>query len=174
MKRTPIKRGNAPLRKTDIGPGRAPLKRSAPLARSLSYKPGPFPAGLARRKGLSATRTPRVRPQDRELALAFRREVCGPQTACIACGRKAYEAHHVLPQQAIKRACRTLDLELGLRLWNADAAVPLCLTCHSRHELAFNRLDRSLVPPGAWRLAGELELRPLLERLYPDRRDSAR
>lgn len=94
---------------------------------------------------------------------------CGLDAAGLRARRDPYprlEGHHILPKQAIRRFATEYQLDAVRLLWDARNRLVLCRLCHSRHESAFDRVPRSLIPAEAWEFADALGLRWKLEQLY--------
>jgi 5-methylcytosine-specific restriction endonuclease McrA len=76
---------------------------------------------------------------------------------CVTgCGRKAVHLHHVFPKD---------DVHWPELAAEADNLVPVCVLCHGRHELAFQRLTRRHVRH-AVRLATTPAMEDYLARYY--------
>lgn len=117
----------------------------------------------ARRKGLS--RVPRERPVTGATFKVPR------GSRCAVCGRKwPLESHHVTPQQLLRRVARERGLYAPALLSDARNRLVLCSgpqSCHARHEAAFRRVPRGLVPAEALEFAADLGLEWYIERTYP-------
>lgn len=75
----------------------------------------------------------------------------------------AIEAHHIVPQQDLKR------WGLHARLWDPRNGIALCRLHHARHELAYQRVPRALLPAAAFEFAAEIGAEFVLddENVYP-------
>lgn len=75
----------------------------------------------------------------------------------------AIEAHHIVPKQDLKR------WGLHARLWDPRNGIALCRLHHARHELAYQRVPRRLLPPAAWQFAAEIGAEFVLDdgNVYP-------
>jgi hypothetical protein len=73
------------------------------------------------------------------------------------------DAHHVISQDKLKR------WGLHARLWDARNGIALCRLHHARHELAYQRVPRRLLPRAAWQFAAEIGAEFVLddENVYP-------
>jgi hypothetical protein len=86
---------------------------------------------------------------------------------CIALGLPGHvcegplQAMHIVPRQTLRR--RGLeDLE-----WDPDNGVNGCYRAHRRHDLAVEKIPRSLLPPSAIDWAARHGLLDALERHWP-------
>lgn len=144
---------------------RSPLKRFSPLRAK---------SGLERKSSLK--RTAMKRPVKRSgydlgMAGAWWASVVGTRS-CAVCGeRNRVEGHHILPKRDIKQWALSEGLttaDAQKYLWDERNGLPLCVDCHQRHETAFQRVPRRLLPDSAFEFAKEMDLDYLLDRYYPD------
>lgn len=102
---------------------------------------------------------------------------------CVVCEWKGrehdehheHDPHHVLPARYIRRYVRSLRLPadeaaklLRSLLWDPRNGICLDRRCHDKHEKAFRRVPREVIPEKAWQFARELGLERVLERAYPE------
>lgn len=83
-----------------------------------------------------------------------------PHIRCANCGDPwPQDWHHAIPKSKFPAATD-----------DARGLVPLCRLCHERHERAFRRLPRSILPAAVFDLARELGPQAVayIERTYPD------
>lgn len=74
------------------------------------------------------------------------------------------EAHHVIPQEALKR---TLDEEsLPKVLWDPEIGRAVCRRHHGRHTGAARRLPASVITPRAREIAEAIGLGHVLDKTY--------
>jgi hypothetical protein len=82
---------------------------------------------------------------------------------CVVCHELCYDdpPHHIFPKAATKWPHLIFEL---------DNLVTLCLPCHDRHERAYKRVPRAVLPIGVFALAEREGPRAVsyLERTYPD------
>lgn len=71
------------------------------------------------------------------------------------------QGHHILPQQALKRA------HLEEFLWDERNGCGLCGYHHPRHTTYRERMPRALVPETAYKFAAELGVEWLIDGEYP-------
>lgn len=62
---------------------------------------------------------------------------------CLVCGHRAVQAHHIVPLRTLFAQGEDVAQELGGDQRNG---MPVCKTCHERHEQAFKRIPRSKLP----------------------------
>lgn len=112
-------------------------------------------------------------------AKAFFDTVCrapsGKLIPCAICGAKRrLDAHHILPKQFLKRVERAINMPTGELVWATSNGMSLCRDCHDRHENAYRRVPRYVLPARAWEFAhyvdgllGTAEASERLIRTYP-------
>lgn len=134
---------------------------------------------LTRKKGLNPrSLTKYESPKggyDLDKSAAWHKEVVGPplkKKPCVVCGSRInIEGHHVIAKQEIKRIARSGRWEFDREqdaLWDVRNGIPLCDVCHQRHETAFKRVPRNVLPSAALDFAGEMGVDHLIERYYPE------
>jgi hypothetical protein len=88
------------------------------------------------------------------------------------CGKRwPVEAHHVVSQRFLRDLARERGLYAAALLSDPRNRLVLCsgpFSCHARHEAAFRRVPRRLVPESAWEFASDLGLEWYVERFYPE------
>lgn len=157
-------------------PARAAERRRRREARRAAEDPRPEDAAR------EARRTARERPEsarathDHAQASAwhqhFARQRCvmcvaAPVPADVARERAldlaTIDGHHIVPKQDLKR------WGLFALLWDLRNGLPLCRYHHFRHESAYQRVPRRLLPAAAWKFADEINARFVLDddRVYP-------
>jgi hypothetical protein len=134
---------------------------------------------LTRKKGLNPrSLTKYEAPRggyDLDKSAAWHKQVVGPavkKNPCLVCASQInIEGHHVIAKQEIKRIAKSgrwdFDREQDA-LWDARNGIPLCAVCHQRHETAFRRVPRRVLPAAALAFADELGVAHLIERYYPE------
>lgn len=134
---------------------------------------------MVRKKGLNPRSLTKyeapVGGYDLDKSGAWHTHVTGPtgkKNPCVVCGsRTNIEGHHVIAKQEIKRVARSGRWEFDREqdaLWDVRNGIPLCDRCHQRHETAFKRVPRHLIPPAAVAFADELGVGYLIDRYYPE------
>ena len=116
----------------------------------------------------SRKRKPTMRPEvGEEMARRAR------QSTCAACGHlecRPVVGHHVLYQQWLISAARTLRIDPVPLLEDERGWLNVGDRCHSRHHDAFIRISRDALRehcPFVFEFAAELNLTGRLERTYP-------
>jgi len=156
-------------------PARAAERRQRREARRAAEPPRPEDAAReARRAAREAPQSATDHDRDgaREWNRAARRAGCAmcrhrPPAAWVRRERAAdlarIDGHHCIPKQDLKR------WGLFSRLWDLANMLPLCRYHHFRHEDAYERVPRELLPPEAFAFADEIGARYVLEddRVYP-------
>ena len=106
-------------------------------------------------------RSGRRRNTDLELAGRWYRVVVNRGAVCAACGgRQRLQAHHVIPQQVLRRYAAEMRLsvaETQAILWDVRNGIALCVRCHERHTNAVVRFPRARLPKLVWAFAQELD-----------------
>lgn len=106
---------------------------------------------------------PRLHPSTNDPALsgAWFKAVVFRGAVCIVCGdKKTLQGHHVISQRAIKDLAKELrwsNEKLQAVLWDRRNGVPLCSRCHERHESAYRRIPRYLLPSSVYRFVHEID-----------------
>lgn len=103
----------------------------------------------------AARRASRRTPEQVAAAMAWHRETLAqPVTICaddddtlaIAVRRYDVQAHHVIPQQTLRRKARDLGLDEDALVWDARVGVPLSRHRHERHHSAVEPLRWDELP----------------------------
>jgi hypothetical protein len=103
---------------------------------------------------------------------AFKRRVCQGATCDVRDDGPCdgdLQAHHVVPQQAIRRAAVELgldDRQLASLITDPRNGVAVCRRHHDRHTLARRRLPLSLIGRKHRQFAAELGLERLIDKTY--------
>lgn len=131
---------------------RSPLRRHTPLK-------------LRRRRTIGS----REQRERFRRATLFRTECC-PVVDDGPC-EGPLEAHHVIPQQAIRKWARAAHVGsdvLADALWDPGNGLAVCRRHHDRHTRAVCRLPVSAIPATSLVFARALGLEHLLARYYRD------
>lgn len=146
-----------------------PLKRNKGLDRGSGLKPGKGlkqGAALARTGKLKQTRR---EPDDPVLKAAF--EAHFKFVRCVICGKDHRDpAHHIVPKQELRAYAEKLGWSrerTQILLWDPRNGLSLCLSDHARHETAYRRVPRYLLPKVAFDFVHEHGFEPVIERFYP-------
>lgn len=167
---------------------RTPLKRTGGLKRTGLLKR----TDSLRRTDLRRNLPPAVPPrpslseEERRAAALWWAVVThdkkGKVKACIMCGGclvcaerhgeqqpscTHIEGHHTVQKQKLKRIARERHIDPALLVWDPANGVPLCVTCHGRHTLAFERVPGDRLPATTWEWAESVEVTHLLEIEHP-------
>lgn len=67
------------------------------------------------------------------------------------CGKRATQAHHVVPRQRIMADVRLTQEEREALEYDARNGLPICDGCHAAHELAAGHKESRRIPHGALR-----------------------
>lgn len=122
---------------------------------------------------------PKPSTNDPVLSARWHAETLHRGARCLKCGgKRRLQAHHAVPQQAVKSFAKTLRLsveETQRILWDGRNGVPVCERCHERHTLAVERIPRVRLPLAAFAFARTLDgmtpgresMMVRLEREYP-------
>ena len=126
---------------------RSPLKRTTGLsARGKGGACPPKPSGAERNGIGTPKRKSKAVPQAGWTEAVFERH----GHVCRVCGALATDAHHLVPQQVLRRelAGRCSPAELRSLLGDPDNGLPLCRVDHMRHEFSpgFSLAARHLDP----------------------------
>lgn len=94
--------------------------------------------------------------------------------ACVVCGDRATEAHHVVPRQVILATQHLTRVERELLAYDARNGAPVCgfgspNGCHANHEAAARRIPFDRLPEGAveWAVEHGFRSRVMDRRVYP-------
>lgn len=169
-----MKRSGPPARKTPLKQGK-PLERKSDLTRS---------AGLGRGKPVvdedePPIRTPKLRRPPARRKTKKRRlgrahgwkgrvfDLRGDR--CLVCGKRAVQAHHVVPRSKIVHAPHLDEQQRAALAYDERNGFPICVRCHERHEQAVQRILRTTLPDDAAAWAQEHEFGWYVDdrRIYP-------
>lgn len=170
-----MKRGKPLERKTALKRGEKPLRASVEKVREFQQRGRVRAAEAARSKSRTPLakvgKAPRgkaaeaLSPQQAKARRVFGMAARGQPCANPRCrATRHVEAAHVLPQQTIRRICRTLGLDPHDYLWDRRNMLPLCSDpapnrCHERHDNHVDgfMLPHTIVPAGAIDFCEELD-----------------
>lgn len=141
MKRTPIKRGTTPLKTRTRLTARSTLKASKGLRRT--------PPKALTRDEAAARREFRAKTMQRTGG------------KCIVTGRRAQEAHHVVPKELLPDSLR----------WDPENGVALTQEVHANHTSGYRRLPRDVIPKLTLEWAKRHGFWHVIENEYPTRKD---
>ena len=88
---------------------------------------------------------------------------------CIACGKRATQAHHVVGRAVIMAAAHLTPEERAALEYDEAQGVPVCTACHMDHEAAAKRIPFLALPPGVieWAIFNGFRTRIMDKRVYP-------
>ena len=156
-----MKRGA--LKRSGLKPGAKSLERGSTFASRGSLKRTSLPRSVAlhnpppRRSEL-----PGARGWTQRVFTLYGR-------ACVVCGAKAGQAHHVTGKAVILAARHLSAAEREALAFDARNGAPVCVQCHMDHESAAKRIPFDRLPAGAveWAIEHGFRGRVMDRRVYP-------
>lgn len=111
---------------------------------------------------------------EKESALAWKMHVTRrSEGRCVVSGEAAAHAHHVLPQQLLRRRARELAVDPAWLLWDVRNGIAVSEDTHRRHHNGRAPIPRSVLPQCVFDFAEEFGLSWWLERHAPEEQVAA-
>lgn len=116
----------------------------------------------------------RLSPHERESAREWKIAVMERSGGrCVVSGERGEHAHHVLPQQLLRRRAKTLGVDPAWLLWDARCGILLSEETHRRHHNGRAPIPHEYLPAGAFEFAYTYGLGWYLAKHYPAEEQAA-